>query len=49
MSVTVKGYSYFKGKEVTITKSGYHAIIIQHEQDHLNGELFIDKINKFDK
>ena len=45
--VTVTGYSYFQGKEVKITKVGYQAIIIQHEQDHLNGNLFIDKINKF--
>lgn len=45
--VTVSGYSYFQGKEVTITRKGYQAIIIQHEQDHLNAGLFIDKINKF--
>lgn len=47
--VTVQGYSYFSKKEVTITKHGYHAIIIQHEQDHLNGKLFIDRINQLNK
>ena len=47
--VTVEGYSYFQKKVVRITKRGYHAIIIQHEQDHLNGRLFVDRINQFDK
>ena len=45
--VVVKGYSYFSKKEIEIKKTGYHAIIIQHEQDHLDGILFLDKINKF--
>ena len=47
--VTVEGYSYFQKRIVRITKRGYHAIIIQHEQDHLNGKLFVDRINQFDK
>lgn len=47
--VTVEGYSYFQKKKVTVTKHGYHAVIIQHEQDHLNGKLFIDRINQLDK
>lgn len=45
--VTVEGYSYFSQKNVRVTKQGYQAIIIQHEQDHLNGKLFIDRIDKF--
>lgn len=45
--VTVTGYSFFQGKEITITKKGYQAIIIQHEQDHLNAGLFLDRIDKF--
>ena len=44
--VTVHGYSYFKKDYVTITKRGYHAVIIQHEQDHLNAGLFFDRIDK---
>lgn len=47
MEITVKGYSFFQGKEITITRSGYQAIIIQHEQDHLNAGLFLDRIDKF--
>ncbi|NQZ66041.1 MAG: peptide deformylase [Mycoplasmatales bacterium] len=49
MEVTIKGYSYFQGKEITVTRKGYHAIIIQHEYDHLEGKLFIDRIDKFNK
>lgn len=44
--VTVTGYSYFQKKEITITKRGYQAIIIQHEQDHLNANLFFDRIDQ---
>ena len=47
--VTVTGYSYFQKKEVTITKVGYQAIIIQHEQDHLNAGLFFDRIDQENK
>lgn len=46
--VTVEFYSYFSKKQMKVTKKGYQAIIIQHEQDHLNGRLFIDRINKFE-
>lgn len=44
--IIIKGYSYLQEKEVTITKVGYHAIVLQHEYDHLMGKLFIDRINK---
>ena len=44
--IIIKGYSYLKNKEVTITKTGYHAIVLQHEYDHLNGKLFIDRIDR---
>ena len=27
---------------------GYLAVVFQHEYDHLNGILFVDKINKTD-
>lgn len=47
--VRVKGYSYLQKKEVEFTKSGFEAIVLQHEMDHLNGKLFIDRINKKDK
>jgi peptide deformylase len=31
------------------TSTDIYGIIVQHELDHLDGKLFIDKINKFDK
>lgn len=43
--VIIRGWSYFDNKVVEITKSGYPAIIIQHEMDHLDGKLFVDRIN----
>ena len=44
--VIVSGYSYFDKKNVTITKTGYHAIVLQHELDHLDGKLFYDRIDR---
>ncbi|MCP4336764.1 MAG: peptide deformylase [Mycoplasma sp.] len=44
--VIITGYSYLQKKEVTITKVGYPAIVLQHEMDHINGGLFYDKINQ---
>ena len=42
------------GKEKILSAEGYLAVIIQHEIDHLNGALFIDKLSfikrkKFEK
>ena len=41
-------YTYFDldGKEHEEEAEGYKAVVIQHEYDHLNGILFIDKISK---
>jgi peptide deformylase len=33
------------GKPVQIDASGLLAVVLQHELDHLNGRLFIDRIN----
>ncbi|MCC3160959.1 MAG: peptide deformylase [Mollicutes bacterium PWAP] len=43
--IIVKAWSHLKQKEVTINKSGFEAIVLQHEIDHMNGKLFIDRIN----
>lgn len=32
--------------ETTLTLSGYIAVVFQHEYDHLDGTLFVDRINK---
>jgi peptide deformylase len=35
------------GKKQLIKASGLEAIIFQHEIDHLDGMLFIDKVERF--
>ena len=32
------------GKELNFVASGFHARVIQHEWDHLNGKLFLDRM-----
>ncbi|MGZ9762626.1 peptide deformylase [Mycoplasma sp. 394] len=44
--VVVEAYSYFERKQLRYEVSGYLAIVFQHELDHLNGMLFIDRIDK---
>lgn len=44
-TVKVK-YCDREGKEITIERSGKMARCIQHEIDHLNGILFIDRMNE---
>ncbi|MBN0970910.1 peptide deformylase [Mycoplasma phocoeninasale] len=46
--VIIKAYSYNEKKEKTYDVSGYPAIVMQHEFDHLQGTLFIDHINQKD-
>jgi peptide deformylase len=46
--VTVETYLYTENKllHVRLRLKGYIAVIFQHEYDHLNGILFVDRINK---
>ncbi|UUD37118.1 formylmethionine deformylase [Mycoplasmopsis californica] len=44
--VVVTGYSYLSKKEVTHDLVGYPAVVCGHEMDHLDGKLFVDRINK---
>ncbi|MGO8947734.1 MAG: peptide deformylase [Ktedonobacterales bacterium] len=44
-AVTVKGRDP-KGKEIRVKAEGWFARILQHEIDHLDGILFIDRIPK---
>lgn len=43
-NITVK-YIDLDGKEITKNFSGFTAIVIQHEYDHLQGILYIDRIH----
>ena len=42
-SVTVKGMN-LKGKQIEVEASGLLATVFQHEIDHLDGKLFIDRV-----
>ena len=36
------------GRRAAFTASGYPARVIQHETDHLDGVLFLDRMQSFD-
>jgi len=38
-----------EGKPLRIEAEDFHAVVLQHEIDHLNGILFIDRISKLKK
>lgn len=44
--VTIEAYDVLTEKNVSLRLVGYPAICFQHEYDHLDGVLYIDKINK---
>lgn len=44
--ITLKAYDLINEKDITLTLTGYHSIVVQHEIDHLKGILFYDHINK---
>jgi len=46
--IIVRGYTP-EEKEIELTASGILAIVLQHEIDHLNGILFIDRIGPVKK
>ena len=35
------------GKELDFVASGFHARVVQHEWDHLNGKVFLDRMRDF--
>ena len=45
-SILISGYTR-EGKEVEIEANGLLARVFQHEYDHLDGILFIDRIEKY--
>lgn len=46
--ITVRAYDALTSSEVTFKISGYEAIVLQHEIDHLSGHLFYDRIDPND-
>jgi peptide deformylase len=47
-AVTIKGQDV-KGRKIRINAQGFLARVFQHEIDHLEGELFIDKLTAPDR
>jgi peptide deformylase len=45
----VVNYLDYHGNPQTLHAKGLLAVCIQHEMDHLNGILFIDKLSKLKK
>lgn len=46
--VTIQAFDVVSNSEVTLRLTGYPAIVFQHEYDHLDGVLYIDRIDKKD-
>jgi peptide deformylase len=44
--IKMKAYNALINEEVIITATGYLAIVLQHEYDHLDGRFFYDRIDK---
>ena len=45
--IKLHAFNQVSGKEEDIVLSGYPAIVLQHEYDHLDGVLFYDRIDAF--
>lgn len=44
--ITITGYDVVSNQDVKLRLTGYPAIVFQHEYDHLDGILYIDKIKQ---
>lgn len=46
--ITIRGYN-LKGQELNLAAEGFFARVVQHETDHLDGVLFIDRLSPTNK
>jgi len=44
-TIEMQAFDALQNKQITITASGFDAIVLQHEYDHLDGKFFYDHIN----
>lgn len=44
--IKMKCYNALTDEEIVLTASGYLAIVLQHEYDHLDGKFYYDRIDK---
>ena len=43
--IKMRAYEALRGEDIIITATGYDAIVLQHEYDHLEGKFYYDRIN----
>lgn len=43
--IKMKAYDALQDKEIFINATGYDAVVLQHEYDHLDGKFYYDRIN----
>lgn len=46
--IKLKAFDALTNKDIIITATGYDAIVLQHEYDHLDGKFYYDRINAQD-
>lgn len=44
--IKLEAFDALTNKDIVITATGYNAIVLQHEYDHLDGKFYYDRINK---
>lgn len=44
--IKMRAFDALTNEDIIITASGYDAIVLQHEYDHLEGKFYYDHINK---
>lgn len=44
--IKMRAFDAYINEEIILTATGYEAIVLQHEYDHLDGKFFYDRIDK---
>lgn len=44
--IVMKAFDALQNKDIQITATGFDAVVLQHEYDHLDGIFFYDRIDK---
>lgn len=43
--IKLKAFDALRNEDIILTASGYDAVVLQHEYDHLDGKFYYDRIN----
>ena len=46
--IKMKAFDALRNEDIIITATGYDAVVLQHEYDHLEGKFYYDRINSND-